>query len=116
MYVLECGKPWSPKTRMGVQAYPCSVCSSPTTNSSAAQLGAARMRTTVRGDSIALCGNIYQGLPGIEPRSKLATYLLIGMYCSQSHSVVWPATLMISLTAGGLPRLHLRMQVQLKLI
>jgi hypothetical protein len=99
-----------------LQAYPCSVCSSPTTRSSATQLGAARMRTTVRGDSIALCGNVHQDLAGPEPRSKLATYLLSGSYCLLSHCVGWPATLVISLTAGELFGLHLHMHVQLSLI
>lgn len=108
MCVLTCGKPLSPKTHISEQAYPCSVCSSPNTSSSAAQLGAARMRTTVRGDSMASCGNVHQGLPGLEPGSKLATYRLSGSYCSHSHFLAWPATLMISLTAGGSFRLHLR--------
>ena len=101
---------WSPRKGLAMQAYPCSVCSSPTTSSSAAQLGAARMRTTVRGDSIALCGKVDQGLPGPELGRKLATYLLSESYCSHSHLCVWPATLMISPTAGGLYRLHLRLQ------
>lgn len=74
------------------------------------------MRTTVRGDSIALCGNIRRGLPGLDPGCKLATYLLSGSYCSHSHFFVRPAILMISRATGGLSRLHLRMHVKLNLI